>query len=128
MDTLGTYTYTYDPLKDNKNERTLQSFSTKAEELMWDCQFGSSHSNCPYPTYSKFYQYYGVFDYGNQWIMAAFEKTQTKFSNGNADFSAYSDLGRVGTFRPFMYVPFILSSALTLLLLDQRPLRERPSK
>ena len=95
---VGILEYFYDPTKDNRNNRTLQGFSTQAKELMWDCQFGASHSNCPYPTYSKFYQYYGVFDYGDQWIQAAFEKKTTQFSNGNADFSAYTEAGRAGKF------------------------------
>ena len=75
LDSYGSYTYKYDPLKNNKNARTLQSFSTEAKEHMWDCQFGAGKSNCPYPTYTKFYQYYGSFDYGKHVINHGIART-----------------------------------------------------
>lgn len=83
-----TFAYSYDVLSDNRNERTLQGFSTTAEEKMYRCE------NCPYVTFEKFYQYYGAFDYANQWVMAAFDGRSTTFSKGNADFSGYSETGR----------------------------------
>ena len=88
--TIGsqTFAYTYDALSDNGNERTLQGFSTSAEEKMARCV------NCPYATFEKFYQYYGQFDYANQWVMSAFDGRSTTFSNGNADFSGYTEVGR----------------------------------
>jgi hypothetical protein len=89
---LGAYTYTYDPFKENRNQRTLQSLSVNAKDTMAYCEF----DNCSHPTFVKFYNYYGVHDYGNQMIMAAFEKSQTRFTNGDADFSNFSDLGRFG--------------------------------
>lgn len=49
---------------------------------MLECQ------SCPYKTFDKFYKYYGAADYGDQWIMAAFDGTNTSFKNGNNDFSA----------------------------------------
>ena len=79
------FDYSYDPFKSNLNARTLQSMSTSAKEQMYDC------ANCPYDTYQKFYNYYGAFDYGNEWILAAFNKGATNFINGNADFGAYGD-------------------------------------
>lgn len=83
-----TFNYTYDVLSNNDNGRTLQGFSLQAEERMYRCE------NCPYSTFEKFYKYYGVFDYANQWIMAAFDGKSTTFANGNADFSLYSEVGR----------------------------------
>lgn len=75
--------YSYDPFTDNQNGRTLQSFSTSAKTTMYDC------ANCPYSTYQKFYNYYSNFDYGNEWVLAAFDGGATNFANGNADFSTY---------------------------------------
>lgn len=86
----GTYTYTYNPLTNNNNGRTLQGFSTQAEEKMHAC------ANCPYVTYEKFYTYYGVFDYANQWVLAAFDGVATAFDNGNANFGSYGFDGRTG--------------------------------
>jgi hypothetical protein len=90
IDGEGSHTYTYDPLTNNDNERTLQGFSLQAQEKMHEC------ANCPYATYEKFYQYYGVFDYANQWVLAAFDGAQTAFDNGNANFGSYSFDGRTG--------------------------------
>jgi hypothetical protein len=47
----GTVQYTYSPLTDNNNKRTIQGFSTEAEAKMYRCD------NCPYTTYQKFYDY-----------------------------------------------------------------------
>lgn len=86
MGALGSFEYNYDPLTNNLNGRTLQGFSTGAKAKMYDC------ATCPYPTYDKFYKYYGAYDYGDQWVMAAFNKAKTAFTNG-ADFSVYGDVG-----------------------------------
>ena len=89
--------YSYDPFKDNKNGRTLQSFSTNAKAAMYDC------ANCPYETYQKFYNYYNTFDYGNQWVLAAFNGGATNFGNGNADFSSYgADMDGAAGESPFV--------------------------
>ncbi|KAG7343103.1 low iron-inducible periplasmic protein [Nitzschia inconspicua] len=84
----GSVSYTYNPLTDNGNKRTIQGFSTAAKEKMHDCP------NCPYSTYKKFYDYYGAFDYANQWVLAAFDGSRTSFSNGNADFGIYGFEGK----------------------------------
>jgi hypothetical protein len=47
----GSVSYSYNPLIDNFNGRTIQGFSTQAEEKMYLCP------NCPYKTYKKFYEY-----------------------------------------------------------------------
>jgi hypothetical protein len=88
----GSHSYTYDVLVDNNNERTLQGFSLQAEEKMYQCSY------CPYVTYEKFYQYYGVHDYGNQWILAAFDGKETAFGLGNANFAGYTFDGKSGKY------------------------------
>jgi hypothetical protein len=75
------FNYTYDIRTDNINGRTLEKFSTNAFEEMWNC------TNCPYQDYAKFVNYYKAYNYGDQWIQAAFEGRETTFENGNADFS-----------------------------------------
>lgn len=72
----------YDPLQDNHNARTLQSLSTNAKQTMFDCP-----TYCPYEIYQKFYKYYKEFDYGNNWILAAFNEAPTNYAESNADFS-----------------------------------------
>jgi len=71
-------------LKKNFNGRTIQQFSTEAKDKMMDCP------GCPYKTYQKFFNYYGVDDYANQWILAAFNRGTTSFVKGRADFTKYS--------------------------------------
>lgn len=77
--------YSYNPETDNKNGRTLAGFSTAAESKMAGC--GPS---CPYTDYEKYYDFYGEFDYGHQYVTAALEQKETNFTNGNVDFSTYS--------------------------------------
>lgn len=86
---LGEQSYTYDPATGNKNGRTIQGFSTGAKAKMYDCE------KCPYPTYKKFYDYYGAFDYGDKWVQAAFAKAQASFDNGSANFGTYTGDGLV---------------------------------
>lgn len=80
--------YTYDPLVNNVNKRTIQGFSIAAKKTMWQCQ------DCPYDYYKAFVEYYGFFDYGNQIVTAAFEGQKTKFNNFNSDFGIYGYDGR----------------------------------
>jgi hypothetical protein len=92
-DELGTsFEYEYVVEQDNVNYRTIAGFSTDAKEKMWDCDA------CPYNTYSKFFDYYGEYDYADQIISAAFNGTKTNLKNGNSDFSLYTGIGRTGMF------------------------------
>jgi hypothetical protein len=84
--------YTYNPEENNDNERTIQKFSTDAEQKMNLCE------NCPYSTFMKFYEYYGRFDYADHWVSSAFAGGLTSFANGDADFGTYEGVGRVGKF------------------------------
>lgn len=81
---LGTFSYTYNPRENNYNARSLQTLSTKSEEKMFVCDDG-----CPYPTYLKMHEYYGIVDYGNRWIMAAFNKTNAGYVQSDANFGIY---------------------------------------
>jgi hypothetical protein len=83
------YSYSFD--LNNRNSRTLASFSTGAKTLMHDCP------QCPYNTYQKFYDYYGEYDYAHQFITAALVQDTTAFRLGNADLSNYDLAGRAGT-------------------------------
>ena len=83
------YAYTYNKDTDNNNGRTIQGFSTGAEKKMYNGCPG-----CPYKPYKEFFDYYGQFDYANQWVLAALDGTQTSFTKGNADFSKYTFTGR----------------------------------
>jgi hypothetical protein len=80
--------YTYNPLTNNGNKRTIQGFSTSAQSKMAEC------ANCPYKMYEAFYDYFGQYDYANQIVMAAFEGTSTNFKNFNNDFGLYGYPGR----------------------------------
>ena len=78
--------YTYDGSA--KNAITLEGFSLMANSQMLQCPA------CPYPEFSKFYNYFGTSMYADNWIQAAFRGAPTDFSNGNADFSRIDSSGR----------------------------------
>jgi len=100
------FNYSYDPLEDNNNGRTIQGFSTSVEKKMIKCIPG-----CPFKDAEMFLNYYGVADYADKWIMAAFDSGKTGFDNFNADFSKFSFIGRAEVIKKgtaymnvFMYV------------------------
>jgi len=73
--------------------RTLRSFSTRAQALMY-----SSCPGCPYRHYSMFYTYYGDFDYADKWVSAALAGTNMNFASGRFgpnDFSTLGNLARL---------------------------------
>jgi len=80
-------TYQYDIREDTRYSRSLQKLRADAESNM---PLSSEHDH-----YLKFLNYYGQSDYANQWILAAFNSGNTNFDNGNADFSSYSEVGRI---------------------------------
>lgn len=84
------YPYTYDPILDNQNARTIQGFSLLLQSSMLTC------TKCPYPDAKYFADYYGTPTYGNEWIEAAYDKRTTSFERGNADFSQYDHALRAG--------------------------------
>ena len=68
--------------------RTLRSFSTRAQDLMY-----TSCSGCPYRHYSMFYNYYGDFDYAHKWVSAALAGTNMNFASGRFGPNDFSTLG-----------------------------------
>lgn len=86
---LGKLIYSYDLFKNNVNDESVQRYSTKARDEMYLCE------NCPYQDFQKFYNYYGVWDYADQFIMAAKSGTQTsEFERGAVNFSGMDIVGR----------------------------------
>ena len=55
---------------------------------MYDCPIG-----CPYKTYSKFYKYYGDYDYADKWVSAALAGTNMSFSSGKHSPNNFAVLG-----------------------------------
>ncbi|KAL3789110.1 hypothetical protein ACHAW5_004165 [Stephanodiscus triporus] len=115
VDIGGTeYAYTYVMDIDNKNDRTIAKFSTKADE-----QQLAGCPGCPYKDFMYFYEYYGTHDYAHKWVEAAFAGIATEFANGNADFSKYTFVGREQAIKKgtaymniFMYVIREMEDAL----------------
>jgi len=102
----STFSYSYDPLTDNNNGRTLRGFSTAVQEKMIECTPG-----CPFADAKMFVDYYGRPDYADEWIAAAFGKRKTQFDNGITNFESYGNDGlrevvKKGTvcMNVFMYV------------------------
>lgn len=88
IDNIMEMSYSYDPLVNNVNKRTIQDLSLSAKEMMWQCE------NCPKDYYEAFVEYYGDFDYGNQIVLAAFEGRSTSFDRFNSNFGIYGYDGR----------------------------------
>lgn len=112
----GSYDYRYNVLVDNKNDRTLQSFSSNAEENMLLC--GDS---CPQPMFDKFFQYYKVPDYADRFILAAFGQSKASFSRGSVNFGSLDDSGRaqaievgMAVLNVWMQVVYEMNHALNL--------------
>jgi len=74
-DGTNTLDYTYS-LTDNKAKRTLKGFSTAVASKM----SGEKHAN-------YFKDYYGVYDYADQIVTAAFQGGVTTMPSNNVDFS-----------------------------------------
>jgi len=70
---------------------TIQSLSTKAETEMRDKDLEF------YPDFQKFLDYFGMTDYANDFVIAAFDKQVTTSGfHGNFDFTKYNLVGRAG--------------------------------
>lgn len=81
--------YVYNPVLNNKNDRSLQTFSTKAASKMKPCD------KCEYWFYfDQFYQFYGVTDYADKIIQAAAAGTAVQLENANFDFTNMNYEGR----------------------------------
>jgi hypothetical protein len=76
----------------HKNGRTLAGFSTGAGKKM-----RTSCVGCPYEDFMKFYNYYGVDDYGDRYVTAALDGTKVSFPGpaSDTDFSVADNEMRV---------------------------------
>ncbi|KAL3921049.1 MAG: hypothetical protein SGILL_002956 [Bacillariaceae sp.] len=83
--------FSYDALQNTRNSRTLQGMAT--ETLFRDCD------QCPLETHLKYINYYGIFTYADDMILAAFRQTATNLNTNNADFSQMSPEGRSATIQ-----------------------------
>ena len=79
---------TDDVLLDDEVALTLQSLSTRAQELYLECD------NCPYSYFQKFYKYYGRSDYGNAFVLASFDGTLVEFESVDVDMTKFGASGR----------------------------------
>mmetsp|Transcript_1290 Transcript_1290/g.1956 ORF Transcript_1290/g.1956 Transcript_1290/m.1956 type:complete len:557 (+) Transcript_1290:50-1720(+) len=84
FENFGKYNYSYNVMEENKNHRTLQKFSSDAENEMLMCG-----KNCPYRTFEKYFNYYEIPDYGDRFVTSAFRHAHARYVRGNADFSSY---------------------------------------
>lgn len=89
----SSYDYTYAIETGNKNGRTLQGFSTGADKSMRENGDGPYYS-----TFQKFYDYYGRHDYGDAFVLAAFDGSAVSMNGKTFDFSSYGFTGKAGTF------------------------------
>jgi hypothetical protein len=91
-----TIAYTYNPLTDNYNGRTIQGFSTTANIKYRP--FDNMQADF-YKDMQKFANYYGAPTFADEWIQAAFSAGSTAFDNANADFSTYDFESRAEAVR-----------------------------
>jgi hypothetical protein len=85
------YQYYYSVLKENLNDRTIESMSENAFYKMKPC------NKCEYyKDFQRFVEYYGEPAYADKWIKAAFEGKFVSFKHGVWDFSHYNLGSRAG--------------------------------
>merc|ERR1711871_790296 len=72
----------------SSGNRTMRGFSTSAQQKMYNGCPG-----CPYKHYSRFYDYYGDFDYADKWVSAALAGTDMSFTSGRHGPNTFSTLG-----------------------------------
>ena len=89
-----TYGYTYTVATNNYNDRTIQGFSTKVAEKM---RVNGDAEGPYYYTFQKFYDFYGVFDYADAFVSAAFAGESVTLNDKTFDFSTYGAAGKAGT-------------------------------
>ena len=84
--------YDYDIEEENVNGRTIAGFSLGAKKKMYDTK---SCAGCPYPEYSAFVEYYGNYEYADDWVRSALTGKATPFQGtGNADFTKFGFTGK----------------------------------
>lgn len=108
LEGYGAIDYTYDPKADNKFSHSLKGYSEEEGMRMYYCEH---HGGCgKYQEYQHYFEYYGVLDYGNLWIEAAFAGTATGtdhsrrfpdeiLARGNVDFTLFSKRARTAAIK-----------------------------
>eukprot|EP00533_Pseudo-nitzschia_delicatissima_P016858 CAMPEP_0197265246 /NCGR_PEP_ID=MMETSP1432-20130617/2279_1 /TAXON_ID=44447 /ORGANISM="Pseudo-nitzschia delicatissima, Strain UNC1205" /LENGTH=669 /DNA_ID=CAMNT_0042729973 /DNA_START=29 /DNA_END=2038 /DNA_ORIENTATION=- len=100
LEGYGALDYVYDPSMDNYYSSSLKWYTQDEAMRMYYCE---EHGNCnKYTQYEHMFNFYGVLDYGNEWIESAFLNKKTHFprnfktSHGyeDVDFGHFSDLAR----------------------------------
>jgi hypothetical protein len=89
-----TYAYTYTIETNNYNDRTLQGFSSEADEKM---RVNGVAEGPYYYTFQKFVDFYGIYDYADAFVSAALAGTSVTLNDKIFDFSSYGFAGRAGT-------------------------------
>ena len=89
-----TYAYTYTVATDNDNDRTIQGFSTEADEKM---RVNGAAPGPYYYTFQKFFDFYGIPDYADAFVSAALAGESVTLNGKTFDFSQYGFAGRAGT-------------------------------
>jgi len=96
----GGVDYTYDPSTDNYYSSSLKWYAEEEGLRMYYCE---THGNCAsYQQYERYFKFYGVLDYGNEWIESAFLNQKTHFPRDfktdhgyeDIDFGHFADLTR----------------------------------
>lgn len=77
----------------NTNARTIQGFSLDADTRFRPVSADGEARKPYFPDFLKFVNYYGTFDYADEWITAAFTGGQTNFDNGDGDFTSLDEQG-----------------------------------
>jgi hypothetical protein len=88
VDDSAALEYIYDP-PTTYNNYNIKYFTAPTEYIFEE---GGSYPEL----YQKFVTYYGSDSFYDDWIQTAFAGGKTSFSNGNADFSSYSNEARAG--------------------------------
>ena len=77
---IGGTTYMPTAISNTPSSLTLQQLSTSAGAEMRTCS--GSGSTCPYWLFSEFYDFYGVGDYANQFLLAALGTASNSWAAG----------------------------------------------
>ncbi len=96
----GGLDYTYDPSTDNYFSSSLKWYTREEGNRMYYCEH---HGTCgSYQEYDRYFKFYGVIDYGNEWLESAFSNKKTNFPRDfktehgyeDVDFGHFADLSR----------------------------------
>jgi hypothetical protein len=81
------------------NGKHSDGYSLQGFSINNNIQMKVNGTGSYYETFQKFVDYYGAFDYADQLIGAAYNKTSVELNGKSFDFSNYSFVGRAGTYE-----------------------------